>query len=170
MKDAEICGPIQCILSDVDGVLTDGRIIYDSDGHETKQFHVRDGIAIKLWMKSGFRFGILTARDSPIVQRRAGELGIDSVQQGFEQKLPAAKQTIDDWGFNWSQVCYIGDDLPDLPVMNHAGLSVTPADGSQDAKDAAGWIMRKRGGEGVVRELIERILRAKDQWQEHVPS
>ncbi|TWT48177.1 3-deoxy-D-manno-octulosonate 8-phosphate phosphatase KdsC [Rubripirellula amarantea] len=168
MKDADLAEPIRCILSDVDGVMTDGRIIYDSSGVETKQFNVRDGLGIKLWMKSGFRFGILTARNSPVVQRRGEELGIDSIQQGFEQKLPAAMETWQSWGIAPAEVCYIGDDLPDLPVMRQVGLAVAPVDASLDVRNQAQWVLRSKGGEGAVRELVDRLLRAKNRWEEHV--
>lgn len=168
LPDSTIAAPITCILSDVDGVMTDGRIIYDSAGNETKRFHVRDGLAIKLWMKSGFDFGILTARDSVMVQRRADELGIEAVAQGYEDKAPAADEMIARFGCDLQQVCYIGDDLPDLPVMKKVGLAVAPADASTDACHAAHWILRRGGGEGALREVIERLLRAKQRWEEHL--
>ena len=167
-SDAQIAGPITCILSDVDGVMTDGRIVYDDSGRELKRFHAKDGVAIKAWMRSGFHFGILTARNSQIVQRRAEELGIESVQQGFEEKLPAARRMFEAINVTPDQVCYIGDDLPDLPVMREVALAVTPADGAQDARDAADWILRTDGGCAALRELIERLLRAKQRWEEHV--
>jgi 3-deoxy-D-manno-octulosonate 8-phosphate phosphatase (KDO 8-P phosphatase) len=166
--DAEIAEPITCILSDVDGVMTDGRIVYDNQCVETKRFHVRDGVAIKAWMKSGFDFGILTARSSEIVTYRAAELGIKHVQQGYEDKLPAAMSMMSVLGVKPEQVCYIGDDLPDIPVMRRVGLAVAPADAAFDAQEAAGWIMRSKGGEGALRELIERLLRSKHRWEEHL--
>lgn len=166
--DAEIAEPIICILSDVDGVMTDGRIVYDNQCVETKRFHVRDGVAIKAWMKSGFGFGILTARSSEIVTHRAAELGIKHVQQGYEDKLPAAMSMLSVLGVKPEQVCYIGDDLPDIPVMRRVGLAVAPADAAFDAQEAAGWIMRSKGGEGALRELIERLLRSKHRWEEHL--
>ena len=169
-SDFQVAQPITCILSDVDGVLTDGRIVYDSAGVETKRFHVRDGLAIKLWMKSGFQFGILTARESSIVSRRATELGIQHLAQGQQQKLPAAETMIASMGCHGSQVCYIGDDLPDIPVMRHVGLAVAPADAASDAQDAAHWILRSAGGDSAMRELIERLLRAKQRWEEHLRS
>ena len=166
--DAEIAEPITCILSDVDGVMTDGRIVYDNQCVETKRFHVRDGVAIKAWMKSGFDFGILTARSSEIVTHRAAELGIKHVQQGYEDKLPAAMSMMSVLGVKPEQVCYIGDDLPDIPVIRRVGLAVAPADAAFDAQEAAGWIMRSKGGEGALRELIERLLRSKHRWEEHL--
>ena len=166
--DFHIAAPITCILSDVDGVMTDGRIVYDSTGVETKRFHVRDGLAIKLWMNSGFQFGILTARDSTIVSRRATELGVRHVAQGQQKKLPAAEMMITSMGCTPEQVCYIGDDLPDIPVMKQVGLAVSPADAALDTRDAAHWILRSAGGDGALRELIERLLRAKQRWEEHL--
>lgn len=166
--DQEVSQPITCILSDVDGVMTDGRIEYDNQGVETKRFHVHDGLAVKLWQTSGFRFGILTARRSKIVEHRAAELGITMVRQGYEQKAAAAAEMIAELGCHRDQVCYIGDDLPDIAVMKMVGLAAAPADATNDTRAAANWILRQRGGEGVLRELIERLLRAKQRWEEHL--
>lgn len=168
--DFDVAAPITCILSDVDGVMTDGRIIYDSAGVETKQFHVRDGLGIKLWIESGFHFGILTARESSVVTRRAAELGIRHVAQGKEQKGPAAEAMIAEMGVPPEQVCYIGDDLADISVMRRVALAVAPADAAVDAQHVAHWILRSDGGKGAVRELIERLLRAKQKWEEHLRS
>ena len=167
-SDADISDDITCILSDVDGVMTDGRIVYDSEGAETKEFHVRDGLGIKLWMRSGFAFGMITARSSTIVSRRADELGVEHVHQSVRDKLAAAEEICGRVGCQMAQVCYIGDDLPDIPVMRTVGLSVAPADASWDARETADWILRSRGGEGSLRELVERLLRAKQRWEEHV--
>ncbi|MEO1614905.1 MAG: HAD-IIIA family hydrolase [Planctomycetota bacterium] len=163
-SDLELAAPIRCILSDVDGVLTNGQLIYDSTGIESKTFHVRDGLGIKRWMSAGLHFGIITARKSEMVARRAKELGIPMLAQNASNKLQAAKQMADEYGFDLSSVCYIGDDLPDIPVMEQVGLAAAPADAAEDARDAAHWILRQRGGEGAVRELIERLMRASDRW------
>ena len=168
--DSEIANPIRCIISDVDGVLTDGRIIYDNNGIETKCFHVRDGLAIKLWMDSGFHFGILTSRNSEIVARRAAELGIEQVAQGHAKKSDAANKMMADFGVEPSQVCYIGDDLPDIPVMRKVALGVSPADAALDTRSVAHWILQASGGQGALRELVERLLRAKHRWEEHLPK
>lgn len=168
--DNEIVSDITCIISDVDGVLTDGSIVYTNDGVEIKRFHVRDGVAIKAWMASGFEFALLTARSSALVQRRADELGIQHVQQGRGEKLSAAKEMFAEMNCEPENVCYIGDDLPDIPVMKRVGLAVAPADACVDTRDAANWILRSCGGQGAVRELVERMLRAKMRWEEHVPS
>jgi len=169
-NDSDLAAPITCILSDVDGVLTDGRIIYDNSGVETKQFHVRDGLAIKLWMSSGFQFGILTSRQSEVVRFRARELGVQHVGQGFQEKWPATEQMLHEMKCRADQVCYIGDDLPDLPVMRRVALAVAPADAATDVRSAAHWILKSGGGEGAMRELVERLLRAKSRWEEHVPQ
>jgi YrbI family 3-deoxy-D-manno-octulosonate 8-phosphate phosphatase len=168
LPDTEIAAPITCILSDVDGVMTDGLIIYDNNGVETKRFHARDGLAIKLWMKSGFQFGILTSRESRIVAQRGAELGIEQIQQGCEQKLPCAESMIAQIGCAASRVCYVGDDVPDIAVMKHVALAVAPADAASDARAAAHWILQSAGGQGAIREVVERLLRAKQRWEEHL--
>jgi 3-deoxy-D-manno-octulosonate 8-phosphate phosphatase (KDO 8-P phosphatase) len=168
-SDEDLAKSITCIVSDVDGVMTDGKIVYDSAGVEIKSFHVRDGLGIKLWMRSGFGFGILTARTSDVVVRRSEELGVDHVVQGSGDKLAASKSLFDAIGCAAEQVCYIGDDLPDLRVMKSVGLAVAPADAVVEVREGAHWILRGRGGEGVVRELVERLLRAKHRWEEHLP-
>src|SRR6056297_2061776 len=145
---------IHCVISDVDGVLTDGRIVYDDKLTEIKCFHARDGLGIKLWMRSGFAFGILTARRSRIVPHRAAELGIQAVEQGFEDKWPAAQMMIGELGYTPEQTCYIGDDLPDVAVMRRVALAVAPADASRDARRAANWTTQSIGGGGAVREVL----------------
>lgn len=168
-SDADLAAPIRCLLSDVDGVMTDGRIIYDSAGVETKQFHVRDGLGVKVWMRCGLAFGIVSARNSPMVMARSKELGVEHILQGFEDKLPAVIQLLDRLQIEPSSVCYIGDDLQDIPVMRYVGLAVAPADAAVDARIAARWVLNSNGGMGTLRELIERLLRAKQRWEEHVP-
>jgi YrbI family 3-deoxy-D-manno-octulosonate 8-phosphate phosphatase len=157
---------ISLVLSDVDGVLTDGGIVFDNQGIETKKFHIRDGMGIKLWQRAGHRFGLITGRSSHIVQVRAGELGIEIIRQGFEEKLMVVRETIAELGLQPQQVCYIGDDLPDLPVLKHVGLAVAVADAAADVRDAAELVTQCRGGQGAVRELLERILRAQGRWAE----
>ncbi len=170
VRDFEIARPIRLILSDVDGVLTDGMITIDNAGVESKSFYVRDGHAIKLWKKAGFEFGLLTARNSQVVKLRAAELGITLVRQGFAEKLSAAKEMMQIAGVAPNEVCYIGDDLPDLVVMYEVGLSVTVADGAAEVKQIAKWVTQANGGRGAVRELIERLLKAKSRWEDFIPN
>ena len=169
-KDPELAKPIRLVLSDVDGVLTDGSILLDNQGIESKVFYVRDGLAIKLWQKAGFSFGILTARNSQIVKLRAAELGIEIVRQGFAEKLPVAREILKAAKFAPEEVCYIGDDLPDLPVMYHIGLPVAVADAALEVRQTAKWVTTAPGGRGAVRELIERLLKAKGRWEECLPT
>ncbi len=166
MNLEDACQKIQLILSDVDGVMTDGGIIFDNQGIETKRFHVRDGLGIRLWQRAGGRFGIITARNSHIVKLRATELGIDIVRQGFSDKLPAAKEVIVDAGLSLDAVCYIGDDLTDLPVLRNVGLAVAVADAAGEVRERAGFVTRTVGGHGAVRETIETILKAQRRWDD----
>lgn len=164
----ETARQIRLILSDVDGVLTDGRIIYDNSGIETKRFHVRDGLGIKLWQRAGYTFGIITNRTSDIVRIRAAELGIEIVRQGAADKWQVAQQILKDLNFDVSETCYIGDDLPDLAVMRRVALPVAVADAADDVRAAAAWTTRLPGGVGAVRELIEWLLKSKAQWEDFV--
>jgi 3-deoxy-D-manno-octulosonate 8-phosphate phosphatase (KDO 8-P phosphatase) len=166
MKIEERCRNVELILSDVDGVLTDGAVIFDNQGIELKQFHIRDGLGIRLWQKAGFKFGLLTARSSHIVKMRAAELNIEILRQGFEDKLPAAKEVTASLRLKPEQVCYIGDDLTDLPVLRYVGLGVAVADAAKEVRAAADYVTRSAGGRGAVRELIELVLQAKNRWED----
>lgn len=166
MKFTDLCRRVELILSDVDGVLTDGGILYDNQGLELKQFHIRDGLGIKLWQRAGFQFGMLTARSSHIVKLRASELGIEIVRQGFENKLPVALEILKELKLSPEQACFIGDDLTDLPVIRHVGLGVAVADAASEVRSAASYVTRLPGGRGAVRELIEAILKAKSRWDD----
>jgi len=158
------CQQIEMILSDVDGVFTDGGVVFDNQGIETKRFHVHDGLGIKLWMRAGFQFGILTARTSHIVKIRASELGIDIVRQGFEEKLTIAREIIHEQGLDPEQVCFIGDELTDIPVIKAVGMGVAVANAAEEARTAADYTTKLDGGQGAVRETVELILKAKQRW------
>lgn len=168
LPDHRLAAPIRVILSDVDGVLTDGRVIYDNSGMETKCFHIRDGLGIKLWQRAGYQFGIITSRTSDVVRTRAAELGVRTVRQGVPDKWTAALEILESLGAAPEEVCYIGDDLPDLTVMRRVALPVAVADAAEDVRHAARWTTRLAGGQGAVRELIERLLKAKSQWEDFV--
>ena len=168
MKSDKRMQPIRMILSDVDGVLTDGAITYDNQGIESKSFHVRDGLGIKLWQRAGHRFGLLTARSSHIVKIRAAELGVDLIRQGFSDKLPVAQQVMNEFGLSASQVCYVGDDLTDLQVIGEVGLGVAVADAVAEVKSAAHHVTKAAGGQGAVRELIELMLKTQNRWEEMI--
>jgi YrbI family 3-deoxy-D-manno-octulosonate 8-phosphate phosphatase len=158
------CQSIELLLCDVDGVLTDGGVIFTNQGIEIKEFHIRDGLGIKLWQRVGHRFGIVTGRASHIVKLRAAELGIELVRQGVEDKWRVVQEILDEVKLAPEQVAFIGDDLPDLPLMGRVGLGVAVADGVEELRRAAKYTTRLAGGRGAVRETIEMILKAQDRW------
>jgi YrbI family 3-deoxy-D-manno-octulosonate 8-phosphate phosphatase len=166
MDLADRCRPIELILSDVDGVLTDGGVIFDNQGIEIKRFHIRDGLGIKLWQRAGRHFGLVTGRASHIVQLRAVELGVELVRQGIDDKLPAVKQILAERRLRMEQVCYVGDDLPDLPVLRQVGLAAVVGDGSEDLQKMAHYVTKAAGGRGALREVIELILKAQGLWDD----
>ena len=170
MTVAKSCQGIELILVDVDGVLTDGSIIFDNEGIESKKFHIRDGLGIRLWQKAGGRFGIVTGRNSHIVNLRAKELGINIVRQGAETKVPAVREILAELHLAPEQLCYMGDDLPDLAVIQLAGLGVAVADACDEARQAADYVTKALGGQGAVRETIELILKAQRRWDELIQS
>lgn len=160
------CRGIDLLLLDVDGVLTDGSIIYGDRGEEVKAFHVRDGSGLKLWTKLGKRAGIITGRKSAIVERRAAELGLAPVVQEADDKLVAFEQVLRDQNLPPERACFVGDDLPDLPVLRKCGLAVAVADACPETKACAHFVTQTAGGKGAVREVIELLLRAQGRWQE----
>jgi YrbI family 3-deoxy-D-manno-octulosonate 8-phosphate phosphatase len=164
------CRTIQLILSDVDGVLTDGGITYNNQGIETKRFHVHDGMGIRLWRKAGYRFGIITHRSSHIVKTRAAELGVDILRQGIDDKLTAMQGILDELRVAPSQVCFLGDDLPDLRAVQAVGLGVAVADACEELRQAAHYVTASHGGFGAVRETIERILKAQARWEDLIQA
>jgi len=166
MKLQDRCQQIELILSDVDGVLTDGGIVFDNQGIETKTFHVRDGLGIALWRRAGLKFGVITARNSHIVKVRAAELGLEVVRQGFNEKLPVAREVAAQLGLEPAQICYIGDDLTDLPVIQWAGLGVAVANAAEEVRERADLVTQRGGGQGAVRELVETILKQKRRWDD----
>ena len=170
MKLDQRMQPIQLILSDVDGVLTDGGIEFDNQGIETKKFHVRDGLGIKLWQRTGHRFGVITARSSHIVKLRMAELGVEIIRQGSDNKLPIGLEIIEELNISRAEVCYIGDDLADLRLMQQVGLAATVADAAAEVRAAAHITTRAAGGQGAIRELVETILKSQDRWNEIVKS
>jgi 3-deoxy-D-manno-octulosonate 8-phosphate phosphatase (KDO 8-P phosphatase) len=159
------CAAIELLVVDVDGVLTDGGIVHGSGGVELKQFHVRDGSGLKVWHQAGKRSALVTGRTSPAVDVRAAELGIPFVVQGAAEKLAAYRGLLDSTGLPPAAVCYLGDDLPDLPPLHHCGLAAAVADACAEVRAAAHYITRAPGGRGAVREVIELILRCQGAWQ-----
>jgi len=166
----ERCQSIELMLADVDGVLTDGRVIVSNQGIETKQFHIRDGMGIRLWQKAGYRFGVVSRRGSQLVKMRAAELDIGIVRQGALDKLATTLDIVSELGLAPQQVCYIGDDLPDLPVIRAVGLGVAVADGCAEVRQAAAYVTGAPGGVGAVREVVELILKAQQRWDDVIQA
>lgn len=157
---------IRLLLLDVDGVLTDGRIIIDERGMETKQFHVRDGQGIVLLLRAGIEVGFISARASPVVRRRAKELGVRLVRQGVRDKLQAYNEIKRQRGLGDAEIAYVGDDLVDWPLLRRAGLSVCVGDGWRDLQPRVHWVTRAFGGAGAVREVADVLLRAQGKQVE----
>jgi len=155
---------VRLVLLDVDGVLTDGRILVGAADVDGRAFHARDGVGIRLAQQAGLTFGFLSGRDSPAVRARAAELGIAEVHQGVDDKLACFEELCRRLGRAAQDVCYVGDDLIDVPVLRRAGLSAAPADAVAEARAAAHYVTRLPGGHGAVREVVELILRAGDRW------
>ena len=157
---------LRLVVFDVDGVLTDGRIIYTESGDEIKSFDVRDGHGIKLLQRAGLECAIITSRDSRIVRRRAEELGIGLLYQGMLDKVVALEDILRRRGLRADEVAFIGDDLVDVPVMRRVGLPVAVRDAVDEVKDVALYVTERPGGRGAVREITEIILKIKGVWKE----
>ena len=159
---------IQLIVSDIDGVWTDGKIIYAGDTREIKEFNVRDGLAVKLAQKVGLRVAVISSRKSKPVERRCRELGILEVVQGAENKLTALRKIADKMGVSLAEICYVGDDLPDLGAIRAAGVSAAPSDAAPEVLAAVSWKLSAPGGRGAFRELVEKLLRERGEWDKLV--
>lgn len=162
------CRRLKLLLTDVDGVLTDGTLLFLSDGSEAKAFHVRDGLGLVLARRAGLRTGILTGRTSAVVARRAAELEMTVLRQGARDKLAAFREILAEEGLISEEVAYVGDDLNDLGVMAEVGLSAAPADAAPEVRARAFVVTEAPGGRGCLRELVEAILRARGDWERAV--
>ena len=152
---------VKAIFFDVDGVLTDGKIIYDDTGKETKHFNVKDGYIISHLKKAGIIVGIITGRDSKVVSLRATELKLDFCHQGIVDKLEVLEKLVAFHKLKKKQVAYIGDDINDLGALKNCGLSVCPADAISYVKDKVDIVTQAKGGQGVVREVADLVLAAQ---------
>ncbi|MBO0722789.1 MAG: HAD hydrolase family protein [Blastocatellia bacterium] len=161
---------IRLLLSDCDGVMTDGGIYYSADGKRvfevTKVFNIHDGQGFRLAQEAGLKIGIISGRASPALAARARELQIDYLYQGVAHKIAVYEQIKATEGLQDEEIAYLGDDLPDLGPMRRAGLSIAVADAVPEIRDCAHFLTNKNGGRGAVREAIEMILKAKGRWEE----
>ena len=152
---------IRLILMDVDGVMTDGSLVYTQAGEAGKAFDVKDGYGIVKGQQAGLKFGIITGKRSAIVRHRSRDLGIKIVHQGVRDKEAVYKKILRSQRLTDAEVAYIGDDEPDLPVLKRVGFSAAPADGVPVVLKAVRYICKKKGGSGAVREIIDMILKAQ---------
>ena len=157
---------IRLLLLDVDGVMTDGRIIFDSNGVESKFFNVKDGHGIKMLQRAGIEVGIISGRESKVVANRATELGIERVFQKATDKLSPYLKILADTGLVDGEVAFIGDDLIDIPVLKRVGFAAAPADAVAEVLPFAHFVTRNPGGFGAVREISDMLLRAQGKWDE----
>lgn len=155
---------IRCIIFDIDGVMTDGSIVVDSSGNELfKTFNVKDGLGVQMLAKAGFDLAIITGRTSTIVAERAKTLGVQHVYQGKLQKNAAFEELLNKLGITDKQVAYIGDDVPDVPLLQRAGFSACHADAHKSAASVALWQSAFKGGRGAVREFADLLLKAQEK-------
>jgi 3-deoxy-D-manno-octulosonate 8-phosphate phosphatase (KDO 8-P phosphatase) len=172
-KVARRAAKIRVLLMDVDGTMTPRFVCLQSfpDGSvaEMKMFNAHDGAGIKLAGLMGIRTGLITGRDSPATARRAREANMEFVAQGQPRKLEAYKAILVRAGVTDEEVAFVGDDLPDLPLLDRAGLAVAVADAVPEVKRAAHYVTAARGGEGAVREVVELILKSQGKWKKAIP-
>lgn len=166
MNPNELAKTIRVLVLDVDGILTDGRIYYSSTGEELKSFNIKDGLGIKMAQRAGITVAIITGRRSPMVERRAAELGINHLIQGREDKVIALEELCEKLTVTLAECAYMGDDLPDLRAIDAAGLGMTVADGVEAVRNTASWISQAKGGDGAVREACEFLLDARGVRQD----
>jgi len=159
---------IRLVLLDSDGVLTDGRIVVGGDGADLRSFDVRDGMGIRIGREGGLEFGVVSGRECRALTTRAAELGIDELHQGVTDKLERVCEILDRRGVAPRHACFVGDDLNDVPAMQHCGLAVAPADAVDEVRELAHWVTSRGGGRGAVREVVELVLRAAGRWDASV--
>jgi 3-deoxy-D-manno-octulosonate 8-phosphate phosphatase (KDO 8-P phosphatase) len=157
---------IKVIAMDVDGVMTDGRIIYDGNGQELKFFDVQDGYAISRARKQGFKIAVISARSCPAVKARLTELKIEKSYLDVYPKISAYEDLLKAFAVNDDEVCFIGDDLPDLEILKRVGLAVAVKNAAPEIKKIADHVTKRKGGRGAVREVVEQILKAQNKWSQ----
>jgi 3-deoxy-D-manno-octulosonate 8-phosphate phosphatase (KDO 8-P phosphatase) len=159
---------VRLLVLDVDGVLTDGTVLLDAEGRESKAFSVRDGAGIALLRRAGVEVALLSGREAACVAHRARELGIRECEQGVREKVAAFERLAARLGVAPEECAFVGDDMIDLPLMRRVGVAAAPADAAEEARRAARLVTAAPGGRGAVREVAEAILRAKGVWEKVV--
>ncbi|MFC1704511.1 KdsC family phosphatase [Candidatus Omnitrophota bacterium] len=159
---------IKVLILDVDGVLTNGKIVFDNTGREMKFFDVQDGLGVIILKRAGIKTFIITARSSPIVTKRARDMQVFKTYQDARDKLQVYKRIAKDMKLTDSEICFVGDELIDLSVMKKAGLAIAVSNAVPEVKKVAGYITKRSGGAGAVREVIELILKSQDKWKKAI--
>lgn len=155
---------VRMVLTDVDGVMTDGSVFITGDG-EIKQFDIQDGLGLMLMRRLGYKVGWISARPSVVTERRWKELNLDYLIQRKGSKVSAAEEIMAQAGLNWDEVCYVGDDVVDLCLLKRAGLAVAVANAIPEVKSLAHYVTERRGGHGAVREIATMIMKAQGKWE-----
>ncbi len=169
--DENVIGKIKAVrllILDVDGVMTDGRIIMDDTGRETKNFNVKDGHGIKMLIRYGIDVILLTGRRSPVVEHRAKDLGIAEVHQGSHDKVSIFHEILRNRSLNSQDIAFVGDDVVDIPLLKRVGFSVAVADAAEEVKRSVDYVTKKTGGSGAVREVCDLILQCRGKWADVV--
>lgn len=156
---------VRLLVCDVDGTLTDGTVVFGSDGTESRAFHIQDGLGIVAASAVGLSTVWISGRDSPAVRRRAGELNIRRLFQGIRDKGTALRTLCEEFDLAPEAIAFIGDDINDIPGMRAAGVSFCPNDAATDVRDCVDWVLERPGGRGAVREAIELILQSQGMWE-----
>ncbi len=158
---------VKLLLMDCDGVLTDGRLFFSEKGEELKVFNVKDGQGLVLWHSAGFHSGVITGRESNMLERRASELGIHYLKQSSKNKVEDFKAILNDLNIRTDEVAYIGDDIPDIELLGLVGFPVAVADSAEELLSSVVYITLQNGGYGAVREVINLLLKSKSFWVEN---
>jgi len=164
MNQLEVFGQIRSLIFDVDGVFTDNTVQAQPDGELLRTFNIRDGLAVKLGVRAGLRFFAITGGQSQGVEKRLKGLGFEDVQQGIQDKLAAFESLVETHSLDEAQILYMGDDLPDYPVMRRVGLPACPRDACREVLSISQYVSPHPGGHGCVREIVERLLRIQGKW------
>jgi len=164
MNQLDVFGQIQALIFDVDGVFTDNTVLVQSDGELTRSFHIRDGLAVKLGVRAGLRFFAITGGQSEGTVKRLESLGFEEVRQGVQDKLAVYEELVESHRLDEGRLLYMGDDLPDYPVMRRVALPVCPRDASREVLRISQYVSAYPGGRGCVRDVVERLLRIQQKW------
>ena len=156
------------MIMDVDGVLTDGKIVFDDQGGELKFFDVQDGLAVVILKRAGIKTAIITAKGSKVVERRAADMQVDKLYQDANSKVAALQSLLQELNLKPEEACFIADELIDLPAIKKVGLAVAVKNAAPEVKKHAHYITKRRGGNGAVREIIEMVLKSQNKWQEAI--